>query len=69
MTPELEKECKKYVLTHMEEFCDMNSIQDIETIAFWKGIDNFGNDFSIIYTNWSWEAYSYERNVLPKLEK
>lgn len=65
MITDLEKKkCKRYVLEHIEEFCDTWSMNEITDILFWDF--DFWSDFEITYW-WNTDSYNFERNVLPKL--
>lgn len=54
---------KRYVLGNIEKYCDIDSLNQIETITFWE-LD-FWCDFRIDYFNWNSDSYSYEKNVKP----
>lgn len=60
------KLCKRYVLQHIEEFCDTDSLNQIETIYFWDDLW-YWMDFQIEYISWNADWYSYKQNVLPKI--
>lgn len=66
MNEETKKICKKYVLNNIEEYCDSWDITTISSIDFvW--ID-YWMDFDIVYKAWNSDLYSYEKNVLHKIQ-
>lgn len=58
---------KRYVLGNIEKYCDIDSINQIETITFWKL--EFWCDFRIDYFSQNSDSYSYEKNVKPYINE
>ena len=62
----MEKILKRYVIENIEKFCDTDSLDQIENIAFWDL--EYWCDFRIDYLNGNWDWYTYERNVMPLIK-
>jgi len=59
------KLCKEYVLTHISEYCDSDTMDQIKNISFWDL--ELWQDFSIDYIGWGSDMYSFEKNVFSKV--
>lgn len=55
--------CKRYVLSNIEKYCDIDTLNQIEQITFWNL--EYWADFRIDYFNWNADSYNFKDNVMP----